>query len=83
MPENLQPPSLISRVSALSRWRGELAPQISHPSIRWVFMVTRLSVEAGGAFQVMTQFAGEIPEEHRPIFDGARRRLLAYMQAVA
>jgi hypothetical protein len=46
-------------------------------------MVTRLSVEAGGAFQVMTQFAGEIPEEHRPIFDGARRRLLAYMQAVA
>lgn len=79
MKENLQPQ--FQKDLPLHRWRGELSAQISHPAVRWAFCVTRFSTDPAEAAGLLSRHESDIPEEHRPIFSGARSRLLHYMGA--
>lgn len=80
MSGNLQPQ--FCKDLALHRWRGELSPQISHSAIRWAFCVTRFSTDPAEAAGLLAKHVGDIPEADRPIFVGARSRLLHHMGAL-
>ncbi len=62
----------------LARWRAEIARMRGAEGVEWALRMARLETSPSRVIELMTQYLAEIPEDARPVFMGARARLLAH-----